>query len=268
MKNYIKSIFCLFAFTLLKATAAFAQILPGVQSTFDKYNLSTLQEKLFVHTDKDAYAAGELIWFKIYTVDGIDHKPLNLSKVVYIEVIDDKQNAVIQAKIAMKNGTGSGSLYVPVTLTTGNFVLRAYTNWMKNFSPNYYFHKKLVLINPLRSPDPQAKVFTPAMYDIQFFPEGGNLVNGISSVVGVKATDQYGGGVDFTGAVLNKNNDTVARFKPLKFGIGNFQFKPDNSMVYHAVIKIAGKTLVKELPPVNDNGYVMNVKIMEPAGYL
>jgi len=237
-----------------------AQVLPNVQSSFSQYNLNALQEKIFVHTDKNAYSAGELIWFKVYDVDGIDHQPLNLSKVVYVDILDNNRNSVIQAKIAMKNGTGSGSIYVPITLTTGDFLLRAYTSWMKNFSPDYYFSKKLIIINPLRSPDAQAKIAPGPVYDIQFFPEGGNLINSITSVVGVKATDQFGKGVDYKGAVVDKNNDTVARFTPLKFGIGHFQFKPDNQTVYHAVIKIGGKTIEKELPQINDNGYVMNVK--------
>ncbi len=259
MKSYIKIIICLFALTII-TTTGFAQLLPGIQSSFNQYNLNSLQEKLFVHTDKNAYATGELIWFKIYSVDGADHRPLDISKVAYVEVLDNNQNAVIQAKIAMKNGTGSGSIYIPVNLTSGNFLLRAYTSWMKNFSPEYYFHKKLIIINPLKSPDPQNKVAIHTAYDIQFFPEGGNLINGITSIVAFKATDQFGKGADLRGAVLNKNNDTVARFQPLEFGMGHFQFKPENGDAYHAVIKIAGKTVVKDLPQINDKGYVMAVK--------
>lgn len=260
MKKHIKNIFCLFSLTALAVTASYAQVLPDVQSSFNQYNSNTLQEKLFVHTDKNSYTAGELIWFKIYNVDGINHQPLDLSKVVYVEILDNKNNAVIQAKIAMKNGSGSGSVYIPVTLTSGNFLLRAYTNWMKNFDPDYYFHEKLVIINPLKSPAPQPKTAPSGEYNIQFFPEGGNLVNGITSVVGFKATDEFGKGIDIKGAVLDKNNDTVARFEPRKFGMGHFQFKPDNHTTYHAIIKIDGKTIERDLPAINDNGYVMNVK--------
>ncbi len=259
MKNYIKIIICLFAL-VLTATAGFSQVLPGIQNSFNRYNLNSLQEKLFVHTDKSAYSAGELIWFKIYSVDGTDNRPLDISKVAYIEILDNNQNAVIQAKIAMKNGTGTGSVYLPVTLTSGNFLLRAYTSWMKNFSPDYYFHKKLIIINPLKSPDLQDKIAIQPVYDIRFFPEGGNLVNGITNIVGFKATDQFGKGTDVKGAVLNKNNDTVTRFQSLKFGMGRFEFKPDNGSTYHAIIKIAGKTIIKDLPQVNDKGYVMTAK--------
>lgn len=259
MKIYIKIIIC--SFTLVLTTASvFSQVLPGIQGSFKQYNLNSLQEKLFVHTDKEAYSAGELIWFKIYSVDGTDHHPLDISKVVYVEILDINQNPVIQAKIAMRNGTGSGSIYIPVTLTSGNFLFRAYTNWMKNFSPQFYFHKKLIIINPLKSPDPQDKTAALPAYDIQFFPEGGSLVNGITNIVGFKATDQFGKGADFTGAILNKNNDTVIRFQSLKFGMGHFEFKPNNEDAYHAVIKIAGKTILKDLPRANDKGYVMAVK--------
>ena len=262
MRKHIKNIICLLSLLLLCITAGYSQApaaLPDVQNSFDRYNSNTLQEKLYVHTDKNTYIAGELIWFKLYYVDGINHKPVDLSRVSYVEVLDNNQNAVMQAKIALNNGAGSGSLFIPVTLATGNFTLRAYTNWMKNFSPDYYFHKRLSIINPLKSPDVEAKTATPD-YDAQFFPEGGNLVNGISSVVGFKISDQWGKGVNFTGAILDKSNDTVARFTPYKFGMGHFTFKPDNHNTYRAVIKIAGKTIQKDLPAINDNGYVMSVK--------
>jgi len=258
MKRTLKTICFAFLLAASGIVKTYAQELTAVQNSFNQYNLNAPQEKLFVHTDKSAYTTGELIWFKIYYVDGTDHHPANFSKVAYVEILDNNQNAVMQAKISLKNGSGSGSLFVPVTLSSGNFLLRAYTSWMKNFSPDYYFHKKLTIINPLKSPDAPAKIAAPA-YDVQFFPEGGNLVNGITSVVGFKATDQWGKGVYFKGVILDKNNDTVSRFEPYKFGIGRLSFKPDNHTAYRAVIKIAGKIIEKQLPQIHDNGYVMNV---------
>lgn len=253
----ITSIF--FAIAIISITRLFGQVLPDVQADFNGYASNALQEKLFVHTDKNGYTAGELLWFKAYNVDGIFMKPLGLSKVVYVEVLDDKQMPVLQTKIAMKDGSGSGSLYVPVNLSTGNFVLRAYTSWMKNFSPDYYFSKKLVIINPLKSPVKAEKAQL-AAYDIQFFPEGGHLVNGIESIVGVKAADQWGKGVNFKGVIVNQSNDTIVRFEPLKFGIGSFVFKPQSNATYRALIKIAGKVIQKEIPAIIDKGYVMSLK--------
>lgn len=258
MKKQLKITLSVCLLALAGMVRCYGQSITDLQSGFDKYNKLSPQEKIYVHTDKNAYTTGELMWFKLYYVDGADNRPADMSKVAYIEVLDKEQFAVIQAKIELKNGIGSGSVFVPVNLASGNYVLRAYTSWMKNFSPDFYFHQQITIINPLKAGEAQAKN-TAQQYDIQFFPEGGNLVNGINSTVAIKATNQFGAAVDFKGAVLNKNNDTVARFNSYKFGMGRFAFKPDNQASYHAVIKVDGNTIQKELPKIYDSGYVMHV---------
>ena len=119
------------AFSTLLLTAK-AQVIQEVQNSFNLYKQSALQEKLFVHTDKTTYLPGEIMWFKIYCIDGSDHKPLNLSKVVYIDILDNGQNAVVQTKVAIKNGVGDGSIYIPVTVSNGNYKFRAYTKDRKS----------------------------------------------------------------------------------------------------------------------------------------
>jgi hypothetical protein len=260
MKNTIQAIKLMLltsALCLLMLNSR-GQAIQEVQNSFNLYKHSALQEKVFVHTDKSTYLPGEIIWFKIYCVDGNDHKPLNLSKVVYVEVLDNSQNPVVQAKISVKNGIGDGSFYIPVTVNNGNYKFRAYTSWMKNFSPDYYFEKTITLINPLRSPDNLVKQ-TASNYDVQFFPEGGNLVSGIVSKVAFKAVGKNGLGVAFSGAVVDQHNDTVARFKPLKFGMGNFSFTPAANNTYKAIVKFNGEKVTKDLPGVNSQGYVMSL---------
>jgi hypothetical protein len=235
-----------------------AQVLQEVQNSFNLYKQNALQEKIFVHTDKTTYLPGEIIWFKIYCVDGNDHKPLNLSKVVYVEVLDNNQNAIIQAKVPLKKGVGNGSLYVPVSVNNGNYKLRAYTNWMKNFSPDFYFEKMITLINPLKTPDATREIA--ASYDVQFFPEGGNLVGGLASKVAFKAVGQNGKGVAVKGSIIDQKNDTVARFKSFKFGMGSFSFTPSANSTYKAVMVVDNnKSATKDLPVVNAQGYVMNL---------
>jgi hypothetical protein len=260
MKNTIRATKIMLltsAFSVLVLNSR-AQAIQEVQNSFNLYKQSVLQEKVFVHTDKSTYLPGEIIWFKIYCVDGNDYKPLNLSKVVYVEVLDNSQNPVAQAKISLKNGIGDGSVYVPVTVNNGNYKFRAYTNWMKNFSPDYYFEKTITFLNPLKSPDNIAKE-TANNYEIQFFPEGGNLVNGITSKVAFKAVDKNGLGIAFTGVITDQHNDTVARFKPLKFGMGSFSFTPAENSTYKAVVKFNGEVVTKSLPGINSQGYAMSV---------
>lgn len=243
---------------LLPALKSDAQAIQEVQNSFNVYKQTALQEKVFVHTDKTTYLPGEIMWLKVFCVDGNDHKPLNLSKVVYVEILDNNQGPIAQAKIAMKNGIGDGSLYIPVTVNNGNYKFRAYTSWMKNFSADYYFEKVITLINPLKSPDNAAKETT-AANSIQFFPEGGNLVGGIASKVAFKAVDKNGRGITVRGAVVDQHNDTVAHFKSLKFGMGNFSFTPAAGNSYKAIVWINGNQQTQGLPEINSQGYVMSV---------
>jgi hypothetical protein len=234
-----------------------AQVIQEVQNSFNLYKQGALQEKIFVHTDKSVYLPGEILWFKVYCVDGNDHKPFNLSKVVYVDLLDNNQNRIVEGKIAMKNGAGDGSLYIPVTVGNGNYKFRAYTNWMKNFSPEYYFEKEITLINPLKIPETVAAAASPDD-DIQFFPEGGNLVAGIKSVVAFKVTGRDGKGRDASGIIMDAKNDTVARFKSLHFGMGRFSFTPAVAEAYRALVKIGDNPpLTKNLPDINSQGYVM-----------
>nr|WP_294946667.1 hypothetical protein [uncultured Mucilaginibacter sp.] len=258
MTNVYKQVIKSMVYVLCLAGNCFAQTLPAVQEGLKNYSQTTLQEKVFVHTDRATYMTGEIIWFKLYTVNAATNKPLNMSKVGYVEVLDAKQNAILQAKITMKDGSGDGSFYVPVTVGNGNYRLRAYTNWMKNFSPAYYFEKTITIINPQIIPAAPAK--NKADDDVRFFPEGGNLVAGLPCNVAFKATGTDGKGVDVKGAVIDQKNDTVARFASLKFGMGHFMFTPVLGYTYKAVIRTnGGKPTVRELPAIAASGYTMQL---------
>ncbi|HEY4197870.1 MAG TPA: hypothetical protein VGM63_20155, partial [Mucilaginibacter sp.] len=95
------------------------------------------------------------------------------------------------------------------------------------------------------------------VYDVQFFPEGGHLVKGLDSKVAFKLTGSDGKGADGTGVVIGPQNDTVARFKSLKFGIGAFNLKPSQQTGYKAIIKIGNTVITKDLPEISESGYVM-----------
>jgi len=138
----------IFIFLLsLSTLAAIAQSGPPV---------SPIQEKIFVHTDKDTYLAGEIIWFKTYVLDAASKRLLSLSKVAYVEIISSEQRPVFQGKIAIDEGHGSGSFQLPYSVRSGNYLLRAYTSWMKNAGPGSFFEKNIAIINTLREYDTAA----------------------------------------------------------------------------------------------------------------
>jgi hypothetical protein len=243
------------------AAQAQDQTLIRIQQQFDTYRNQHLQEKLFVHTDRSYYLTGEVIWFRFYYVDGSFHRPLDVSKVAYLEVLDKDQKAVLQTKVALHDGKGAGSLLLPTSLSSGEYVLRAYTHWMKNMSSAFLFEKAITIVNPFR------KLGLPALndslaYDVQLFPEGGNLVSDLPAKVAFKVVDKKSGlGVDCRGALVGKANDTIARFTALKFGMGTFSFTPTAGAGYRVVLKDGqGHTLTRSLPQIYEQGYVMQVE--------
>ena len=209
-----------------------------IKNQFENYRNNVLQEKLYVHTDKNFYLAGELLWFKLYNVDAALHQPLDISKVAYIELLDKDHRPVAQTKVSIEEGTGSGSFVLPMELNSGNYTFRAYTNWMKNFEADFYFEKPISVVNAIKNEPLNGSINLQINYAINFFPEGGNLVNGIESTIGFHAMDQYARSYDVHGMVLDQNNDTILNFSSLKFGIGSFRFLPQANKTYRAVVTI------------------------------
>lgn len=257
----MKKLVCLFLFSALYISAlAQAGGVASITEAFDTYRKNALPEKMYVHTDKDFYLAGEILWFRLYAVDGFFHKPLDLSKVGYVELLDADNNAILQAKVKMDMGDGSGSLFVPVTIHSGNYKLRAYTNWMKNFGAGYFFEKQLSVINTQKIWERKPFPATTGV-NIHFYPEGGNLVNGIPAKIAVGVTDQAGRGINCKGVIVNERKDTIASFQALKFGMGNFTMTPLAGQTYTAQLSLpGGNTQSSQLPLAYAYGFAMSLQ--------
>jgi hypothetical protein len=267
-REILKYLFCLLTECLFFISSAFPQ---GnrqeirIQAAFDQYRSRFIQEKLFVHTDKDTYISREIFWFRIYYTDVFYNRPATVSKIAYVELLDKNNLPVLQQKVSLKPGESDGSMIIPVNIPSGTYRLRAYTSWMKNFSPDYYFEKSIRIINPqnIQAEPPASKT---KQYDIQFFPEGGNLVQQLESKMGFRITDAYGKGLACEGTILNSAGDTVLHFHPLAMGLGHFVFTPTPGQNYKAIIQFPqGDQVVKELPEPYANGFVISVlKEKEP----
>ncbi|MBC3538204.1 hypothetical protein ACFSC6_00320 [Rufibacter sediminis] len=241
---------------VLQPAAGQVKSFASLVSDFQEYNRKALQEKIFLHLDRPSYVCGETIWFKVYTVEGAHHHPLDMSKVAYVEVLDKDQKPVLQGKVALKEGTGSGSFVLPVTLEAGNYSVRAYTNWMKNFSQDFYFQQSITIINTFQPLGLKTLTDT-AAYAIRFFPEGGHLVRGLPVKVAFQAQNSVTGkGAFCQGEILDQTGKVVASFQPTKLGIGYFRFTPTGTDHYTAQIRFAnGKVIQQKLPPVQEQGF-------------
>lgn len=232
----------------------------SIKSRFVRFGQTHFQEKVYVHTDRDMYVSGEIMWFKVYQVGGYSNRPVDFSKITYAEIIDENNNAILQGKIAIEGGTGTGSFQLPAALPTGRYLFRAYTNWMKNSDPDYFFRKSITVVNTLLKPE-KSSVMSEKTADVQFFPEGGDLVAGLTSIVGFRAVNPDGKGINVTGAVVGSAGDTVVNFRSFKYGIGSFNFTPQTGQHYKAVIRLpGGQILEKELPGAKTDGIVISLK--------
>jgi hypothetical protein len=259
--NILKAIF-LFALLSLSENSAWAQqnLLDTLSEKFNLYRQKNLQEKLYVHLDRTNFITGETMWFSIYCVNGTTHRSLAISKVAYIEILDRNNKPVVQGKVELKNSAGNGSLFIPASLNSGSYTVRAYTSWMKNSNPEFYFHQAISIINPFRDPE-KAKDKPSANYDAQFLPEGGYLVDGIPGTVGYRVTNATGRGIDFKGCVINSARDTLVRFSPKQFGIGSFSITPSATETYTVLIREKdGVTQSFPLPQVHKEGYAIHLE--------
>lgn len=91
--------------------------------------------------------------------------------------------------------------------------------------------------------------------DVQFFPEGGDLIAGLNKPVAFKAIGSDGKGLRVKGKIVNKKNETVATFEDLGLGMGTFSLLPMATEKYKALITFSnGQEKSFDLPAVKAEG--------------
>lgn len=109
------------------------------------------QEKLFVHTDRTAYSAGDTLWLKVYSVDAVAHLLSDYTRFAYVDLINSDGNIVERAKIKMGKNQSCGQIYIPEMLPEGNYALRAYTTAMYGLSHDYFFKKDIYVASQTKT---------------------------------------------------------------------------------------------------------------------
>ncbi|MEM8524530.1 MAG: TonB-dependent receptor plug domain-containing protein [Bacteroidota bacterium] len=239
-----------------------------ISQGLEKYMIKYAPEKIYVQTDKAYYTSSDTIWFKTYLVNAISHLPLTKSQVAYVDLIAPDSTLVDSKQLVLKNGSASGVFGIPKE-AKGNYLLRAYTNHMRNQGAEFFFEQELPILYQtieergttslgsikLKSPnDLQGRP------NVRLFPEGGDLVNGLFSTIGVKATLPNGYGIPIEGKIIDRAGETKASFKTYKFGLGSFLFQPQKGEAYEVVIKFGATEHVYPFPKIQESGYVLSVK--------
>ena len=343
------ALFGLSAFTI--DDDPFAALLKKLEEFTKKYP----QEKVYLHLDKPYYAIGDNIWFKAYVVDSRTSEPSNISNILYVELINEKDSIKKQLKLPMQSGITWGDFKLTDTLTEGNYRLRAYTQWMRNAGPDFFFDKTIKIGNSWAN-----KVFTkannvlstenntqkvsstiqfsdkdnkpyaacevsyevqlsarsiakgkaitnsngeitigyantqPNLYksgriiatitlpnkqriiksipikttsndvDVQFFPEGGGLVEGLPSKIAIKSVNANGNGENVKGVVVDNDGIELLKFETTYLGMGSLILNPIAGKTYMAKVTLPDGTQKSiSLPKAASSGYVMAVNNLD-----
>ncbi|MVM28643.1 hypothetical protein GO755_01270 [Spirosoma sp. HMF4905] len=110
------------------------------------FSARRLQEKVYVHTDKPYYYPGDKLWFSAYMNYRIPGLRDTLSKVLYVDLISADKAITQQRILPIDSGRAAGSFRLPATIQPGKYLLRAYTQWMRNYGIGQFFYKPIAIL--------------------------------------------------------------------------------------------------------------------------
>jgi copper(I)-binding protein len=134
---------CTLSFAFRLADDPFETLLKKLSA----YNEEHPQEKVHLHLDKPYYAIGDNIWFKAYVTDNSTNGLSSISNILYVELINENDSVKRQVKLPLESGLSWGDFKLSDTLPEGNYRIRAYTQWMRNAGPDYFFDKTIKIGN-------------------------------------------------------------------------------------------------------------------------
>jgi hypothetical protein len=339
---------CFFKLSVYSQSDNLQAALLKLKATSDSTNKNAAPEKLYMQFDKPYYAVGDTIWFKAWLINGPTYLLSAKSGLLHIDIATDSNKVIKQFLLPVRGGVSWGNITLSdKEFKPGNYVIRAYTNLMRNFSEDYFYYKRFYVSSPnettwlvntrfatsmangnniinakllfsdmneapfavkplqLQIMDGNKHLYRqklqtgvdatldvnfnipqkvsglaivaeseqkdkravipvnlnrPENADIQFLPEGGNLVAGIPARIGFKAIGEDGKGVDLSGIIADQNQKQAAAFNSLHNGMGSFDFLPENGKTYTAVLTLpGGSTKTYQLPVIKASGTVLQV---------
>jgi hypothetical protein len=216
-------------------------------------------EKVYLHVDRDKYLSGDTVWFKAYNLIGSGHRLSSLSKVIYVDLVNTQDSVITHVILNSMTGITWGDISLDHRLTTGNYRIRAYTNSMRNAGVDYFFDKKIQIVN-FQQKIVAVNPITAKTLEIQFFPEGGELIDGIRSKVAVKAINTAGLGEYVEGEIVDNDGNVAAEFKTQHLGMGVFALTPQSGKTYKAKITTSNYIgVTAQLPQTLEKGFVLSV---------
>ena len=250
----------LILYFILLIHGGFCQILDTTLANFQYYHHQVPEEKVYLSTDKEVFVQNENLWFSVYLVNASTHKTSLISELVNIDLRGPEDQIISSLVIDMSSDLGKGSFFLADSLIEGNYTLNAYTHYMRNSSPEFIFSKTVKFFNLKRKKYVKEAINDERSPHVEFFPEGGYLVSGVPNTVAFKISDGVGQGLTHSGRLLDDMGNEIRVLNPLNFGLGRFQFTPENGQRYRGVFQVNGEDYIFKLPKAKDRGYQLTVR--------
>jgi len=255
-------------------------------SILNHFSKNLPQEKVYLHFDNSMYYQGDDMWFSCYLVTSGFNRVSQLSKTLYVELLNPGGEVIETQILKVENGRCHGSFKLgKLPFYSGFYEVRAYTKYMLNFGEDVIFSRTFAVYDKPTKPGAYAEKslleYGRGKYPIlrkipvkekkvtlKFFPEGGNLVAGVPSQIAFEATDAYGNPIEVSGEVVAENKETIVRFKSIHEGKGVFTYTPTKTLSAQnskadkfpqVVVDYKDKKYTFDLPSVQSKGIVLKV---------
>lgn len=116
----------------------------GVSAAPGPVHVEVPAERIFVHTDREVYVAGETLLFKAYLLQS-GHS-YSSGGIAYLALCG-RHGTVAGIAMPLQGRMSDGNIYLEDTLSTGWYELVAFTNQMRAAGETIYFRKTLFIAN-------------------------------------------------------------------------------------------------------------------------
>ena len=261
MRRILYILFLAFAVSSIHAQSEeTSRILSYIQKAMN-FNKVVPQEKVYLHFDNMGYFENETLWFKAYVTRTYDGHASDLSKVLYVELLNPTGDVLQILKYPIDSlGQSHGEMKLDTILGSGLYEVRAYTRYMTNWGTNAVFSRVIPIFKTPKTEgdysdltiatipyhnrlpnrrDPLDSLYVRAAGEgvytddlmktisVKFYPEGGDLIAGKKCRVAMLAVDDNGHPHEGEGFVMNERGDVLASVQTDTLGRGVFELVPD-----------------------------------------
>ncbi|WP_194851232.1 TonB-dependent receptor [Nonlabens antarcticus] len=259
MKYAYKSIKGCLVILMVFGALQFTQAQNGKKEIADSFQefKSVPKSNIYLHVNKSILVQGEDLGFSAYVFDHVNQIPSADVTNLYCQFLDSTSIVIKEKLLKVENGTAHNVFAIDSLLAPGNYRIRAFTNWMKNFENPQFFETSIKVLSATQKQNRSSAKIT--SLDVQIMPEGGHLVAGILTNVGVSIKDEYGRSVDGLEITVLSNGSPIMGVKLDGNGHGRFSIKPLNENIYTLSVRNKEVVTVYSFPKIDETGVGLSV---------